>query len=186
LIHFFKKPHPFVMFVPTKYNDHKGTSYEYLHIVRSYREGARSANRCLPAWDVGTACPRRRWRKRLRVCRVGGRLCGKKIPPGKCGPSIISGMTPPGDVWSPRSWPCAGKVDLQQRLAARDHKVSWPDLMRHLAQVQSDVVGLDGRRQQLRTDMMGATHHALAAADGHPLGPMPEPESDPYGSGASW
>jgi hypothetical protein len=82
------------------------------------------------------------------------------------------------------------EVDLQQRLEAREAKVSWPDLMRDLGQVQSVLLELDGQRYQLRTDLVGAAHQAFAAAGVRPpptvtpLGPMPEPEPDPYGSGA--
>lgn len=70
------------------------------------------------------------------------------------------------------------EVDLQQRLDDREAKVSWPDLMRDLGQVQSVLVELDGQRYQLRTDMVGAAHHAFAAAGVRPpssvthLGPV--------------
>jgi len=36
------------------------------------------------------------------------------------------------------------EVDLQQRLEERGVKVSWPDLMRDLKQVQSVLLELDG------------------------------------------
>ncbi|MBM4295884.1 MAG: transposase, partial [Deltaproteobacteria bacterium] len=42
------------------------------------------------------------------------------------------------------------EVDLQQRLGEREVKVSWPDLMRGLGQVQSVLLELDGQRYQLR------------------------------------
>jgi hypothetical protein len=80
------------------------------------------------------------------------------------------------------------EVDLQQRLEAREVKVSWPDLMRDLAQVQSVLLDLDGNRYQLRTDLVGAAHQAFVAAGVRPpstvtpLGPLPEP--GPAGSGA--
>jgi hypothetical protein len=80
------------------------------------------------------------------------------------------------------------EVDLQQRLEERQSKVSWPDLMRDLGQVQSVLLELDGHRYQLRTDMEGAAHQAFAAAGVRPpptvtpLGPLPEPVSE--GSGA--
>jgi hypothetical protein len=70
------------------------------------------------------------------------------------------------------------EVDLQQRLDDREVKVSWPDLMRDLGQVQSVLVELDGQRYQLRTDMVGSAHHAFAAAGARPpsavtpLGPV--------------
>ena len=56
------------------------------------------------------------------------------------------------------------EADLQQRLDDRKVKVSWPDLMQDLGQVQSVAVELDGRRYQLRTDLVGAAHQAFAAA----------------------
>jgi transposase len=64
------------------------------------------------------------------------------------------------------------EVDLQQRLEAREVKVSWPDLMRDLGQVQSVLVELDGQRYQLRTDMVGAAHKAFAAAGVRPPSPV--------------
>jgi hypothetical protein len=64
------------------------------------------------------------------------------------------------------------EVDLQQRLEERENKVSWPDLMRDLGQVQSVLVDLDGQRYQLRTDMVGAAHHAFAAAGVRPPSPV--------------
>jgi len=82
------------------------------------------------------------------------------------------------------------EVDLQQRLEARQAKVSWPDLMRDLGQVQSVLLDWDGQRYQLRTDLVGSAHQAFAAAGVRPpptvtlLGPMPEPEPEPDGNGA--
>ena len=64
------------------------------------------------------------------------------------------------------------EVDLQQRLEERENKVSWPDLMRDLGQVQSVLVELDGQRYQLRTDMVGAAHKAFAAAGVRPPPPV--------------
>jgi hypothetical protein len=64
------------------------------------------------------------------------------------------------------------EVDLQQRLEERENKVSWPDLMRDLGQVQSVLVELDGQRYQLRTDMVGAAHKAFAAAGVQPPPPV--------------
>lgn len=73
------------------------------------------------------------------------------------------------------------EVDLQRRLDERRVDVSWPDLMRDLAQVQAVAVELDDQRYQLRTDLVGAAHHAFAAAGLRPpspvthLGPAPGP-----------
>ena len=70
------------------------------------------------------------------------------------------------------------EVDLQQRLDDRQAKVSWPDLMGDLGRVHSVLLELDGNRYQLRTDMVGAAHHAFAAAGVRPpsavthLGPV--------------
>jgi hypothetical protein len=64
------------------------------------------------------------------------------------------------------------EVDLQQRLEERENKVSWPDLMRGLGQVQSVLVELDGQRYQLRTDMVGAAYQAFAAAGVRPPSPV--------------
>jgi hypothetical protein len=61
------------------------------------------------------------------------------------------------------------EVDLQQRLEEREVKVSRPDLMRDLGQVQSVLLELDGNRYQLRTDMVGSAHHTLGARESvHP------------------
>ncbi|MFP3868516.1 MAG: IS1634 family transposase [Desulfobacteraceae bacterium] len=64
------------------------------------------------------------------------------------------------------------EVDLQQRLEERQAEVSWPDLRRDLAQVQSVLIELDGNRYQLRTDMVGSAHHAFAAAGVRPPSPV--------------
>ena len=76
------------------------------------------------------------------------------------------------------------EVDLQNRLDEAKVDVSWPDLMRDLAQVQAVTVDLDGQRYRLRTDMVGVAHQAFAAAGVRapspvtPLGPSPpEPAS---------
>jgi len=60
------------------------------------------------------------------------------------------------------------EVDLQRRLDERGVDVSWPDLMRELAQVQAVEVTLDGQRYRLRTDLVGSAHHAFAAAGVRP------------------
>jgi hypothetical protein len=71
------------------------------------------------------------------------------------------------------------EVDLQRRLDERGVDVSWPDLMRDLAQVQSVIVDLDGQRYRLRTDLVGSAWEAFAAAGLRPpsavtpLGPAP-------------
>jgi hypothetical protein len=64
------------------------------------------------------------------------------------------------------------EVELQQRLEEREVKVSWPDLMRDLGQVQPVLVELDGQRYQLRTDLAGSAHHAFAAAGVRPPYPV--------------
>lgn len=56
------------------------------------------------------------------------------------------------------------EMDLQHRLDEAGVEVSWPDLMRDLAQVQAVTVDLDGQRYRLRTDMVGVAHQAFAAA----------------------
>jgi len=71
------------------------------------------------------------------------------------------------------------EVDLQQRLGEREVKVSWPDLMRGLGQVQSVRLELDGQRYQLGTDLRGAAHQGFAAA-----GVRPPPLITPPGSAA--
>jgi hypothetical protein len=56
------------------------------------------------------------------------------------------------------------EVDLQRRLEQRATVVAWPDLMRDLEQVRAVEVTLDGQRYRLRTELVGAAHHAFAAA----------------------
>jgi len=46
--------------------------------------------------------------------------------------------------------------------------VSWPDLMRDLAQVQAVLVELDGKRYRLRTDLKGTASAAFTAAGVRP------------------
>ena len=43
-------------------------------------------------------------------------------------------------------------------------EVAWPDLMRDLDQVRAVEVTLDAQRYRLRTALVGAAHHAFAAA----------------------
>lgn len=64
------------------------------------------------------------------------------------------------------------EVDLQQRLEEREIKVSWPDLMRDLGQVQSVLIELDGNRYQLRTDLVGTAYQAFTAAGVRPPAPV--------------
>ncbi|MDD3579703.1 MAG: hypothetical protein PHW74_01635 [Desulfobacca sp.] len=64
------------------------------------------------------------------------------------------------------------EVDLQQRLEEREIKVSWPDLMRDLGQVQSVLIELDGNRYQLRTDLVGAAYQAFTGAGVRPPAPV--------------
>jgi hypothetical protein len=60
-----------------------------------------------------------------------------------------------------------------QHVAANlEVKVSWPDLMRDLGQVHAVLLELDGKRYQLRTDMIGSAHHAFAAAGVRPPSPV--------------
>ena len=60
------------------------------------------------------------------------------------------------------------EVDLQQRLDERGSHVSWPDLMRDLAQVQAVDVTLDDKLYRLRTDLRGSAFDAFAAAGVRP------------------
>lgn len=60
------------------------------------------------------------------------------------------------------------EVDLQRRLDERGCKVSWPDLMRDLAQVQAVDLDLDGERYRLRTDLAGSAFETFAAAGVRP------------------
>ena len=56
------------------------------------------------------------------------------------------------------------EVDLQRRLDERQVETSWPDLMRDLCELKAVDVTLDGARYCLRTDPVGATSSAFAAA----------------------
>jgi Transposase DDE domain len=77
------------------------------------------------------------------------------------------------------------EVDLQRRLDERGCTVSWPELMRDLAQVQAVDLELDGERYRLRTDLSGSAFQAFAAAGKRPpavvthLGPAPPAVSAP-------
>jgi hypothetical protein len=77
------------------------------------------------------------------------------------------------------------EVDLQRRLEERRVEVSWPDLMRDLAQVQSVDVEVDGKRYRLRTDLAGHAHEAFLAAGVRPptlASPLPDLPPDLQGS----
>jgi len=77
------------------------------------------------------------------------------------------------------------EVDLQRRLEERGSRVSWPVLMRELAQVQAVDVELDGQRYRLRTDLPPHAYEAFAAAGVRPpasvthCGPAPPPVEEP-------
>lgn len=60
------------------------------------------------------------------------------------------------------------EVDLQRRLDERQADVSWSDLMRDLAEVRAVEITIDETRYRLRTDLIGAAHHAFAAAGVRP------------------
>jgi len=60
------------------------------------------------------------------------------------------------------------EVDLQRRLDARKVTVSWPDLMRDLAEVKAVDLEMDGERYRLRTDLVGSASEAFAAAGVRP------------------
>ena len=60
------------------------------------------------------------------------------------------------------------EVDLQRRLDERQVDVSWPDLMRDLAEVKAVDLSLDGQRYRLRTDLVGCAHQAFVAAGVRP------------------
>lgn len=68
------------------------------------------------------------------------------------------------------------EVDLQRRLDEHEVDVSWPDLMRDLDQLKAVELTLDARRYRLRTEFVGATHKAFAAA-----GVRPPPIVTPLG-----
>lgn len=80
------------------------------------------------------------------------------------------------------------EVDLQQRLDKRQRDVSWPDLMRDLAEVKAVDVELDGRCYRLRTDLRGHAFEAFAAAGVRPppvLTDMGEPPREASLEGSS-
>jgi len=60
------------------------------------------------------------------------------------------------------------EVDLQMRLDERGAEVSWPDLMRDLAEVKAVDVSLDDKLYRLRTDLRGSAFDAFAAAGVRP------------------
>ena len=72
-----------------------------------------------------------------------------------------------------------GSVSIDEDAVKRDARLDGKfvlttntDLMRDLGQVQSVLVELDGRRYQLRPDLVGAAHHAFAAAGVRPPSPV--------------
>jgi hypothetical protein len=76
------------------------------------------------------------------------------------------------------------EVDLRRRLDEHKATVSWPDLIRDLAQVQSLIIDLEGSRYRLRTNMAGSSYQAFKAAGVRPpetvslvgpAPPLPEP-----------
>ena len=76
-------------------------------------------------------------------------------------------------------------VDLQRRLDERCCTVSWPDLMRGLAEVRSVDLELDGERYRLGTDLTGSAFDAFAGTNVQPpslvthLGRSPDPPPSP-------
>jgi hypothetical protein len=64
------------------------------------------------------------------------------------------------------------EVDLHRRIEERNISVSWPDLMRDLAQVHAVQVELDGQRYLLRTDLKGVAYQAFSAAGVRPPAPV--------------
>ncbi len=60
------------------------------------------------------------------------------------------------------------EVDLQRKLDEHKIDISWPDLMRDLAQVQAIEVVADGKRYRLRTDLQGSAQAVFAAAGVRP------------------
>ncbi len=69
------------------------------------------------------------------------------------------------------------EFDLQERLDDRGRTVSWPDLMRDLCQVLSVIIDLNGKRYQLRTQLVGPADHAFRDAAVRP--PVPVTERGP-------
>ena len=63
------------------------------------------------------------------------------------------------------------EVDLQRRLDELGVEVSWPTLMRDLAQVQAVRVESGGKTYLLRTDLRGLAHQAFQAAGLRPPSP---------------
>jgi len=64
------------------------------------------------------------------------------------------------------------EVDLHRRLEERNIGVSWPDLMRDLAQVHAVQVELDGRNYLLRTNLKGVAFQVFSAAGVRPPSPV--------------
>jgi hypothetical protein len=70
------------------------------------------------------------------------------------------------------------EVDLQRRLDERTVDVSWPDLMRDLAEVKAVDVTLDGQCYRLRTDLRGHAFAAFQAAGVRPPSVLTHQGSD--------
>lgn len=64
------------------------------------------------------------------------------------------------------------EVDMQRRMEEKEMKVSWPNLMRDLGQVQAVRVELDGKTYILRTDLQGSAHQGFQAAGVRPPSPV--------------
>jgi hypothetical protein len=60
------------------------------------------------------------------------------------------------------------EVDLQRRLDQHEIDISWPDLMRHLAEVRAVDVTLDDRQYRLRTELPGCASAVFAAVGVRP------------------
>lgn len=60
------------------------------------------------------------------------------------------------------------EVDIQRRLDERKVKVSWPDLMQDLSQVQAVQIKMDGRDWLIRTDLVGHAYDAFLGAGVRP------------------
>jgi hypothetical protein len=54
----------------------------------------------------------------------------------------------------------------------KEMKVSWPNLMKDLGQVQAVRVELDGKTYILRTDLQGSAHQGFQAAGVRPPSPV--------------
>jgi transposase len=64
------------------------------------------------------------------------------------------------------------EVDLHRRLEERNIGVSWPDLLRDLAQVHAVQVEIEGRNYLLRTELKGVAYQAFSVAGVRPPSPV--------------